>query len=911
MTTYETALAILRELGNRAGEGTTLNNIGLVYKSQGRYELALTTYEVALAIRREVRDRAGEGTTLNNIAGVYQSQGRYEEALRTYEEALAIRREVRDRAGEWAILYSLGLVYKAQGQYELALTIYETALTITREVGDQAGEWTILNNIAGVYYSQGRHEAALTTYEEALIFVREVGDQAGEGTILNNIAEVYNSQEQYEAALTTFEVALAISRIVGDRVGEGATLSNIATVYDAQGQYEAALTAYEEALAITREVGDRGIEAYTLNNIAGIYQLQGRYEAALTTYKEALAIRRDVGDRTGEGTTLNNIGLLYHAQGQSLEAMAYYEQAVVIFDSIRAISGNDSSRASFIAQYASLYHRLLDVYVEEDLLMEAFLTSEQGRTRSFSDVLATGVVQFEDNEPAASLITAANEAYAALIAAQDALARARAFNPPDPELVADLEAQRIAAETAYDEALAALDALDESLEELVPGRLAVSDLAEVQRLLNEQTTLVSFWVLEDRTIAFVVTPDDFEVVTINLDAATLTTQVLAFLDFAEIESAHPSTAVNLHDTLIAPLQPYLHTPHLVIVPHQILNYLPFAALTDGEKYLMDQFTITYLPSASTLKYLPDVADAPSYETALVLGNPATGNTDEFGEVLSNLPYAAQSAETIAGLFGTTALVGEAATETAVRTQISSANILHLGAHGRYNTVAPMQSLIYLAGDAEGDVDANGHLRVGEVYSLSIDRDKMELVVLSACQTNLGDIDREDPLANISAGDELVSLNRAFLFQSPTVISTLWTVDDAATSLLMEQFYTYLLNGNSKADALRLAQLYVRDYRDGEYAHPYYWAGFVLSGDGGEIDPNLIHPASASVTDEIMETDMTPTPAEGTETAVSEPTVSTDTNNEGNSRPALVIGIGAILLLLFAALAINRRKRAEI
>ncbi|MCA9998016.1 MAG: CHAT domain-containing protein [Anaerolineales bacterium] len=542
-----------------------------------------------------------------------------------------------------------------------------------------------------------------------------------------------------------------------------------------------------------------------------------------------------------------------------------------------------------------MYFHLLDVYATEGLLAEAFLTSEQGRARSFGDALTTGTVQLTDNEAATPLIAAEQETYATLIAAQDALAHAHALNPPDPDLVADLEARRAAAETAHEEAVAAIDALDKALLELVPGRLAISTLPEVQALLNEQTTLVSFWVLEERTIAFVVTPDDFQVVAIGVDAATLTTQVLAFTDFAENESAHPATAITLHTTLIAPLQPYLHTPHLSIVPHQILNYLPFAALTDGERYLMDAFTITYLPSTSTLKFLPAVADAPNYETALILGNPATGESDEFGEELSNLPYAAQAAETIAGLFGTTALVGEAATETAVRTHIATANILHLGAHGRYNTVAPMQSLIYLAGDGTGDVDANGHLRVGEVYGLPIDRDKMELVVLSACQTNLGNIDRENPLNNISAGDELISLNRAFLFQSPTVISTLWTVDDTATSLLMEQFYTYLLDGKSKADALRLAQAYVRDYGNGEYANPYYWAGFVLSGDGGQVEVSTLPPTRTPPIEATVMSEM--------ETAVPEPTKPSNSGSSG-------ICAGAALPLTLVALVFGRKKKSR-
>ena len=200
-----------------------------------------------------------------------------------------------------------------------------------------------------------------------------------------------------------------------------------------------------------------------------------------------------------------------------------------------------------------------------------------------------------------------------------------------------------------------------------------------------------------------------------------------------------------------------------------------------------------------------------------------------------------------------------------------------------------------------NVGDDGKLHVDEVYSLPMDN--IELVVLSACQTSVGNLQLEgDDISNITAGDELVSLNRAFLFQSPTVISTLWTVDDAATGLLMEQFYTHLLDGRSKADALRLAQLYVRDYGDDEYSNPYYWAGFVLSGDGGEVE------VLASVTAPIeMETAIpkieTTVTDEDTETAVPEPIQPSNSSSNG-------ICAGAALLLAVVALVVGNRKKSR-
>lgn len=189
----------------------------------------------------------------------------------------------------------------------------------------------------------------------------------------------------------------------------------------------------------------------------------------------------------------------------------------------------------------------------------------------------------------------------------------------------------------------------------------------------------------------------------------------------------------------------------------------------------------------------------------------------------------------------------------MREQVSHANILHLAAHGTFNPVAPLNSLIALAPDkpasnTENPQSADGWLTVGEVYGL--DLKKTDLVVLSACETNLGDL---------SEGDELVGLTRAFIFAgTPSVIATLWNVDDFTTTLLMEHFYTYLRSGMGKTEALRQAQVWLRDLtvsglrgnyseliKGTEYEHllkleaterpfanPYYWSGFVLSGDAG-------------------------------------------------------------------------------
>jgi CHAT domain-containing protein len=173
---------------------------------------------------------------------------------------------------------------------------------------------------------------------------------------------------------------------------------------------------------------------------------------------------------------------------------------------------------------------------------------------------------------------------------------------------------------------------------------------------------------------------------------------------------------------------------------------------------------------------------------------------------------------------------EHATELTLLEQAGRAGIVHLAAHGRFNAAEPLESFIALAPDSGDQQD--GRLTVREVYN-TLRLPRADLVVLSACQTNVGEV---------SDGDEVVGLTRAFIFAgTPSVIATLWSVDDQATGLLMEHFYRFLRAGADKAATLQRAHQAVRK----AYPHPYFWGAFVLTGDGGNVtaqagSPELSH-----------------------------------------------------------------------
>jgi CHAT domain-containing protein/tetratricopeptide (TPR) repeat protein len=805
---YKQALPISQEIGNRSGEAATLNNIGLVYANIGQPENALEYYKQALPISQEIGNRSGEAATLNNIGLVYANIGQPENALDYYNQVLLISREVGERSGEATTLNNIAGVYDRIGQLQKALYYYNQALPILQEVGDRSGEATTLSNIGLVYDKIGQPQKALNYYKEALPILQEVGNRSGEATTLNNMGGAQNRIGQPQQALDYYKQALLIFQEVGNRSGEATILNNMGGVYDSIGQSQQALDYYKEALPILQEVGNRSVEATTLNNMSGVYSSIGQPQKALDYLNQALSILREVGNRSVERITLDNIGFLYENQDNTAQAIKFYQKAIDITESIQDEIKVEELKASFASQQVNTYDRLINLLWQKGDFEEAFNYVERAKARAFLDQLANGRIDFRAGANS-KLLEQEQALKTQIIALRQQLItlRNRPRNKWDTDTIAQTETQLDNHEKDYQDLLLQIKLQSPETADLIS--VDVASLSEIKGLLDTDTTLVEYFVTEDRTLAFIITKNSFKTVTLSVTREQLKEELTLFRDLADpsLDDSHPQELQNLHDWLIKPLQPHLNTAKIAIVPHGILHYLPFAALTDGNHYFSDNYALSTLPSASILRFLPEKRKS---QTNSVL---ALGDADVPG--LSPLNFARKEVQTIAQLFNSQPLLGKTATETSVWSKATQSGILHLAVHGEYNTNNALFSAIRLAGDTEND----GRLEVHEVYGLDLTT-TTNLVVLSACQTNIG---------KLSQGDEVVGLNRAFLYAgTPTVIASLWNVDDAATGLLMEKFYTHWQAGMSKAEALKQAQIEVRK----DYPHPYFWAAFSLTGDGG-------------------------------------------------------------------------------
>lgn len=471
-------------------------------------------------------------------------------------------------------------------------------------------------------------------------------------------------------------------------------------------------------------------------------------------------------------------------------------------------------KSSFTGEQVDLYNRIISLLAQIERPDEAFNYVQRAKARTFLDQLGNVRVNpLTSDNP--QLIEEEQTRRDEIQALETQLREewAKSQEQRNNEVIQSLTIQLEQKRNAYQQVLIRLKLENPEYASLVA--VNTLSLTQTQQLLTDMTFL-EYYVLPEQTLAFVVTSDSFHMEPISVTQESLYDEINRFnrqtlVTFERV----PSSLQSLYDLLIAPIKDDLKSERIIIGPHNVLYYVPFAALHNGKEYFIEQHTLSQLPSASTLPFILENRKA-------TIGPPLI-----LGDADGSLPFARQEAERVASLYNTTAYVGDEALERLVWEQGPNAGIVHLSAHGAYNPISPLFSRVLLAPDAEGQYD--GLLEVHEVYNL--DLHNTDLVVLSSGSVSLPDYSKLRE-GIISPGDEIVGLNRAFIYAgTPSVMAALWDVDDRATRDLMVAFYSYLNEGYSKGEALREAQVDL--IQNPDTAHPYFWAHFVLTGDMGE------------------------------------------------------------------------------
>jgi CHAT domain-containing protein len=344
--------------------------------------------------------------------------------------------------------------------------------------------------------------------------------------------------------------------------------------------------------------------------------------------------------------------------------------------------------------------------------------------------------------------------------------------------------------------------------------------ADLRSALRADEIAIEYFATGGNLSAFVASPDSIQVVR-SLTSKSKVDMLISALRFQlekfTYEPAYVRTHADqlkettehhlqcLYREVFAPLESMISASRLIVVPHGSLHYVPFHALFDGSRYLIDRFEISYAPSAGVLQLCRERRTRQQEEVRESAGG-CVHEMVALGAPDDDAPHIEDEIGMVGAIFpNSVKLVDKDASCKSLHHFAPGARFLHLASHGSFRRDNPMFSFLQLA-----DCRLN-------FYSLVDLRLRAEMVTLSACQTGVN---------ALLPGDELHGLMRGFLYAgAPSLAVSLWKVADRSTAELMAQMYKNIKAGRPKRSALRNAELAIKS----SYDHPYYWAPFVLMG----------------------------------------------------------------------------------
>jgi CHAT domain-containing protein/uncharacterized protein HemY len=873
---YQQSLAIFKQIGDRYSEGVSLNSIGNVYyKRLGEYQKAIDFYQQSLVIDKELGDRNGEGTSRGGLGNAYRRLGEYQKAIDFYQQSLIIFKQIGDRSGEGTSRGGLGIAYMSLGEYQKAIDYQQQSLVIFKQIGDRSGEGNALNNLGSAYMRLGEYQKAIDYQQQSLVIFKQIGDRSGEGNALNNLGNAYRSLREYQKAIDFLQQSLAIDKELGDRNGEASSLNNLGIAYESLGEYQKAIDFYRQSLAILKQIDDHNGEGSSLGNLGNSYRRLGEYQKAIDFYQQSLAIKKQIGDRNEEGLSLNNLGLIFNNLKQPALAIIFYKQAVNTYEAIRKdIRGLPKElQNSYKETIAGTYRELADLLLQQNRVLEAQRVLDLLKVQELDEFLRgvrsnPNTERGIENLPPEQQI---NQGYQKLIdqavAIGKELTELRRIKPKERTIaqdqrIAQLDTQETELVKEFtkfidsDEVktlLKKLEAIAFNQQDLL-GRLSeFNALQDNLRNLQQDAVLLYPLILENRLELVLVTPYSPPIRrTVNVTSKELNQTIVDFrsaLENPRTDATKP--AQKLYDWLIKPIEKDLETANaktIIYAPDGQLRYIPLAALHDRKQWLVERYRVNNITAAS----LTDLNTKPQRELSVLAGAYTTsGKKHNFaiGDEQFNfagLPYAEMEVSKLAETISeTTQLRDEGFSFKITKPKMDDYAIVHFATHAAFLKGQPEKSFILFG---NGDRISLTDIKEGAFGSLK----KVDLFVLSACETGVG--------GNFGTGAEILGFG--YLMQTTgarAAIASLWKVNDSGTQALMNTFYATLANNAiTKAEALRQAQIALitgnyktvagnrgsnlvaieQRIRQGlpndvanNLSHPYYWASFILIGNG--------------------------------------------------------------------------------
>ncbi len=808
---------------------------------------------------------AGFGIVADRYFWVLYLKGKFswEEILDISKFNLFVSRYVRDRNGELSSLHGIGWAYRNLGRFYDAIDYYKNALQIAKIQQNYFHAAFLYVEIGIVYSDIGVYSESLKHFNQSLS-LSSASDLELHGFVLTKIGTTYLSLRQFDLAFSFLQKALAEK----DNFDHYNVLLGLGIIYSQRGDFIQALRSYQDALQRV-PAGDPGARGDILNRIGLLHVQQQDYAKAMESFQAALLSLKSLNNLPGEAITLSNIASLLEKQNQPELAIAFYKQSVNLTESIRQNLRRLTleEQKAYTESVAGTYRNLADLLIQQGRLSEAQAVLELLKLRELREFTRDAGIDSDGILLAAVEEKALNQILNQFATVGNFTQEVSNCQQTNCANLKQLEQQRDALNAAIQQEInqqRAILAKHFSTEAgtLTPDRLN----AEARRIVNAQpgTILIYPLVLKDKVqilVAFqagdgAVTFRPFES---QVSAEQLFKTIQTFrqqlgetnaagrpkADLAAVQA----TSQQLYTWLIKPLETELNNPaikHLVFAPDSTTRYIPLAALYDGKQYLIQRFTISTITAASQTDTETRTPRPTGQQPMLLaMGASTFQNYNPLPNVPAELDAITQTNTSgdRQGIYPGSKYLDRTFDYEALQTSLRKGTyrILHLATHGAFKPGRVEESYLVpgrgqnLTTDL---IDQLGNYGLGNIH----------LVVLSACETAVGD--------RASDGIEIPGISYFFLKNEvKSVMASLWRVNDASTALLMQQFYKHLANGMTKAEALRQAQLEFlqakltakdapqrsdliatgsgrseRHQSPANFAHPYYWAPFILIGN---------------------------------------------------------------------------------
>jgi len=738
--------------------------------------------------------------------------------------------EIAARLGEdrWATRASgeLGLLAGLEANPGRAARLLGGALLSTMTNGDAGGQIRFLEILGFGFDDAGRHAEALKFFERAIRLAETEPDSGLPFMGYEGKARALSALGKADDAKRVLEDALARARSQHKHGHEAKILVLLGNLAAQNGDKQRAIAYLEEAGQLATRMQFYSIEADAMFELAKLYRDIGDLVRAEARAVQGLATSQRIGDRYYVPRDLTVLADLKARRGHLAEANALYEQAEDVIEGMLISVDEPYWNSSVAGSMSQTYLQHFELLNESDDVRGAFRVLERVRGRTL-------VWALEDRKA----IQAARSEQSAVLETDVAALQLGLMQTKDSGEREQLLDQLVEYERRLGLAWTSGDALNK--------RFPVQPVAlgKLQESLEPGEVLLEYVLDEPKSFCFSITRNKAYTRVLPAGRKEIEKLTQEFINEVRSKESAIESSKQLHNVLIRSVPETATATRLILASDGVLNLLPFEALRDVQgQYLLKSHVISYVPSGTLLDMLRRTKDqqfAPmpllavgdvAYENqggagrkmpppVTVRGRMERGIADLSGIGLHDLPQTREEVREIGKIVGADAvlLLGKDATETAFKRQpLDQFRILHLAVHGFADTQYPERSALVLGADPKSGDD--GLLQVREIIRLRLNA---ELTTLSACDSGVGKLQGQEGVSN---------LVEAFLVAgSKSVIASLWNVDDASTSALMEGFYERLAQGEPTSSALRNAKLDLLA-RFGDQESPYYWAAFISVGE---------------------------------------------------------------------------------